>query len=197
MYAPAYDLRSLVHQMRPSYWKEYSVDKIPPERRKHFFTDRDVMPFSPYQITAYHDGTLFDLGGLTLEAIWTPGHSAGCCAFLLKEDRMLFSGDTVTAIHGSMAELEDEYQPYPEYITMPAYEQGLQKLTDRMDEYDAVFPAHGRLFVEKEIVSDMLKAAHAVIRDRDDYSYIGYHNGAIEKHRIQGLAVLTYMDSRF
>ncbi|MBR1781195.1 MAG: MBL fold metallo-hydrolase [Oscillospiraceae bacterium] len=41
------------------------------------------------------DGQRFDLGGRTLEVIHVPGHSAGSVALLDRENRLLFSGDTV------------------------------------------------------------------------------------------------------
>ena len=40
-------------------------------------------------------GDLFDLGGLTAEVIELPGHTPGGICVLLREDRMLFTGDSI------------------------------------------------------------------------------------------------------
>ncbi len=47
------------------------------------------------KVHTFRHGDVFDLGGLTLEAIHLPGHTEGSAIFLLKEDRMLFTGDAV------------------------------------------------------------------------------------------------------
>lgn len=47
-------------------------------------------PFEPM-----HGGDIFELGGLTLEVYECPGHTAGSVLLLLKEDRILFTGDAI------------------------------------------------------------------------------------------------------
>ena len=42
-----------------------------------------------------HEGMRFDLGGVTLELIETPGHTAGGISVLWRERRLLFVGDAV------------------------------------------------------------------------------------------------------
>lgn len=42
------------------------------------------------------EGDLFDLGGLTAEAVSLPGHSAGSMGLLLREERILLVGDAVS-----------------------------------------------------------------------------------------------------
>ncbi len=39
------------------------------------------------------DGQVFDLGGRTVETVYTPGHSPGSCCFIDRQTRILFSGD--------------------------------------------------------------------------------------------------------
>ena len=40
-------------------------------------------------------GDVIDLGGLTLETLELPGHTPGSVCFLLREDRILFTGDSI------------------------------------------------------------------------------------------------------
>lgn len=44
------------------------------------------------------DGDKRDLGGISLEAVFTPGHTAGCIALLSPERKALFTSDTVMAV---------------------------------------------------------------------------------------------------
>lgn len=41
----------------------------------------------------YDDGAVFDLGGVRVRAIHTPGHTRGHCVFLIEPDGVLFLGD--------------------------------------------------------------------------------------------------------
>ncbi len=40
-----------------------------------------------------NEGDVIDLGGRTLEVYFTPGHTAGSCSFLDRDNRILFTGD--------------------------------------------------------------------------------------------------------
>lgn len=46
-----------------------------------------------------HDGDKFNIGGISIQAIFTPGHTAGSTCYLLsqKEQMLLLSGDTLFA----------------------------------------------------------------------------------------------------
>ena len=48
------------------------------------------------QTVAIAEGDVFDLGGLTVEAVSLPGHTAGSMGYLVRELRLLFTGDAVT-----------------------------------------------------------------------------------------------------
>ena len=52
--------------------------------------DRDMPPFRDI-----HSGDVVDLGGRTLEVFALPGHTPGGILLLLREDRILFTGDSV------------------------------------------------------------------------------------------------------
>lgn len=57
-------------------------------------------PFKPIK-----DGDIIDLGGLTLDIISLPGHTPGGICLLLKEDRILFTGDSIN--HGVWMQLNE------------------------------------------------------------------------------------------
>lgn len=47
-------------------------------------------------LTDLTEGMVFDLGGVTLEAVSLPGHTAGSMGLLLREDRILLVGDAIS-----------------------------------------------------------------------------------------------------
>ncbi len=93
-----------------------------------------------------NEGDVFDLGGITLEAIAIPGHTKGSMAFYCPEKKALFSGDTVMknhrVIYGQSLEISGEPE---EFI------RGLGNAEKR--DIVEVWPAHGDAPVEKEYIT--------------------------------------------
>lgn len=64
------------------------------------------------RIRSLEEGDCFDLGGVTIEAVALPGHTAGSMGFLVRERGVLLSGDAVTPI---MCLFLEESLGVPEY----------------------------------------------------------------------------------
>jgi glyoxylase-like metal-dependent hydrolase (beta-lactamase superfamily II) len=81
------------------------------------------------------DGAMLSVGGLTLEAVHTPGHTLGSICIYVGEERALFTGDTALGL-GTVAILP------PPHGDMRLYLQSLERLKG----YDAalMLPGHGR-----------------------------------------------------
>jgi glyoxylase-like metal-dependent hydrolase (beta-lactamase superfamily II) len=81
------------------------------------------------------DGELIDLGDIRIEAILTPGHTAGSVSYMtdISGKRGLFSGDTVF-YKGFISLLSPPFSSYD------LYRQGLEKLADK--HVDGLFPSH-------------------------------------------------------
>ena len=64
-------------------------------------TKRFGVPCNPYQVDeVFQDGEEKDVGGISVKAILTPGHTAGSCCYLVTAKdggRYLFTGDTLFA----------------------------------------------------------------------------------------------------
>jgi ribonuclease/clavin/mitogillin len=84
---------------------------------------------------AIADGAILNVGGLTLEAVHTPGHTLGSVCIYVGEERALFTGDTALGL-GTVA-----ISP-PPHGDMRLYLQSLE----RLKRYDAtlMLPGHGR-----------------------------------------------------
>ena len=68
--------------------------------------------FPEAQRRFFREGEVFDLGGLQVEAIAVPGHTAGSMVFLLQGHDLLFTGDAVGSGHGVWIFNEDAFNNY-------------------------------------------------------------------------------------
>ncbi len=79
------------------------------------------------------DGDLYDLGGLTLEVVFAPGHTLGCLAIHIRERNALITTDTVMGISTTVIR--------PTEGDLAAYSRTLERFL----ELDArtLYPGHG------------------------------------------------------
>jgi hydroxyacylglutathione hydrolase len=86
------------------------------------------------------DGDIVDLGGVTLEVIHTPGHTAGSICLFEPESKSLFSGDTVFADSVGRTDFKggSSYE----------LERSVRRLAGFAAERDVanVYPGHGQAF---------------------------------------------------
>ncbi len=88
---------------------------------------------SALRLLPLRDGQCFDLGGVSIECIAAHGHTPGSMAILVKEDRLLITGDAAnryTMIAGCPVEI---------------FLESLRKLQARAGEYDAIYASHAVL----------------------------------------------------
>lgn len=85
------------------------------------------------------DGMQIEIGKNTLEVVFTPGHTEGSVCFLSKEDKVLFSGDTMFRESVGRCDLPGGDMP----TLMNTIKEKLMVLED---DYK-VLPGHGHLLV--------------------------------------------------
>lgn len=87
------------------------------------------VPFRPLA-----DGQIFELGGRSLEVIATPGHTKGSVCLLDREQRNLFSADTVCD--------QGVLLFFPHSASVEEYLGSIKALKRRGEEYDRIWPGH-------------------------------------------------------
>lgn len=92
-------------------------------------------PACDFTTTDVEDGMVLDLAGIRFEVIATPGHTPGGVCYLDREDRTLFSGDTLFA--GTIGRTDFMYGEYDDEIRSV-----MEKLMI-LDTDTRVFPGHG------------------------------------------------------
>ena len=80
------------------------------------------------------DLQVVELAGFSVQMIETPGHTVGSCCYYLKEEGVLFSGDTV--FQGSVGRTD-----FPEGSTA-AIVRSLHRLLDTLPDETEVYPGH-------------------------------------------------------
>ena len=80
------------------------------------------------------DLDVFEVAGFSIQMIHTPGHTKGSCCYYLKDEDVLFSGDTVFC--GSVGRTD-----FPGG-SMAQIVRSLHKLVDSLPEETEVFPGH-------------------------------------------------------
>jgi glyoxylase-like metal-dependent hydrolase (beta-lactamase superfamily II) len=80
------------------------------------------------------DGTEFTAAGLRFGVIHTPGHSRGCVCYLIKNERVLFSGDTLFRLSAGRSDL-------PGADPSELYDSIVQKIFTLDGDY-TVYPGH-------------------------------------------------------
>lgn len=138
------------------------------DEKKPFFTYKPIS-----------DGDSWDLGGRILEAIHTPGHSAGSVCFLDKKNRILFSGDTVNKgiiIINRPEGTEKE---------LAIYRDSIAKIWARQEEFDQLAIGHDGILIDKSIVKDYLDLANSIIDGSvvGQYEEVGIRKGVVARLR--------------
>lgn len=81
------------------------------------------------------DGEVFEAAGFAIEMIDTPGHTEGSCCYYLKEENVLFSGDTL--FEGSVGRTDLATG------SMKALLRSIQEKLSPLPDETAVYPGHG------------------------------------------------------
>jgi glyoxylase-like metal-dependent hydrolase (beta-lactamase superfamily II) len=107
----------------------------------------DIMSFVPWPGFGPYDsydadhtvtgGETLELGGLTLDVHFTPGHSPGHVTYAIRDENALFSGDVL--FQGSVGRVDLPGGDWPTLL------RSIESLIDAYPEEATVYPGHGPL----------------------------------------------------
>ena len=136
---------------------------------KYNFT---MPPFKPIK-----EGDVIDLGGKTVEVYELPGHTAGGIVLLLKEDRILFTGDS---INHHLWMMLDGCSPMEEFI------KNLDRLMFLEDKADFILHGHARDFDDISLMRCLrqgaLEISEGKTSDDEPYEWFG---GIAKQHHFK------------
>ena len=101
-------------------------------------------------------GTVFELGGRTIEVIHTPGHSLGSVCLLDRENRLLFTGDMCN--DSLLLNCGDSSS------TVKVYNESMRRLWAREKEFDFICLGHDALDkADKTMITDYIEATDLLL----------------------------------
>lgn len=116
------------------------------------------MPYPDYEMVGVEDGYVFELGGRSVEVLYTPAHCDSSLMFIDHGRRLLFSGDEFDAGQANMSKLG----------SVEAFHAHLIRLQSRRGEFDFIMPNHNGCPICPEYLDDFEAAARHVVEGRPD-----------------------------
>ena len=115
-----------------------------------------------------HGGDVIDLGGKTLEVYDLPGHTPGGILLLLKEDRILFTGDSIN--HHLWMQL-------PECLSMRAFLAELDKVMFLEEKADHILHGHASGYDDISLLRHLRAGVQELVEGKTDadqpYAWFG------------------------
>ena len=152
--------------MNPLDAEVYEEHSSPDFRRKEMASHAQIcdipenayVPAAEKPFLPLEDGQVFDLGGITLEAIWTPGHTPGMTMILIREERMILFGD------GCGLEV---LLVFPSSSNVSQYRATLMKIKPFEDRYDRIIRNHGTCESPKELLDNCIACCDDILAGTD------------------------------
>ncbi len=127
------------------------------------------MKLGDFAIKPMSEGDVFDLGGVKLEVFDCPGHTKGSVCLLDREDRVLFSGDSIN---------RHCWMQVADSTSLEQFYTSLGRLEAIRGEYDTIYCGHTTTGDDASLYDEHMAAVKEVIdgvgRESDgDYTYFG------------------------
>lgn len=106
-------------------------------------------------IIPVYEGDTIDLGERILEVIHLPGHTPGSITLLDRYNRCLIGGDPI--------QTGGDIFMFGEDRDLQAYCFGLSRLLDRTADFDQIYPSHGDLPVNKDVIPTLIEGAKRIL----------------------------------
>ena len=140
---------------------------------------RRRMEEKPAELCPLREGDVFDLGGITLEVIETPGHTPGDICLLDRKHRGLFAGDTPGDIAlydraagllfsgDSMVQSMDVLLVVPQTVSVEAYARSLRRLA-ALEGLKGFCSGHDQRLMPRSFLLDCLACAEGILAGTAD-----------------------------
>lgn len=138
-----------------------------------------IPPVEP--TTLLEEGQIIDLGGRTLEVLYTPGHSPDSICLLDEKNRILFTGDTF---------FPGPLYAFGEDVSLDLYMASISNLIKRHDEYDYLCSGHNDPWVKGDVLFKVDKAFSDIIAGNGEYK----EDKGIRRYYFEGFDILIRAD---
>lgn len=170
------DMNYLKYLRKGKYWDD-TKDKFMNQgfSEDEFIMNKETNPIIKYappgdtEYTAVEDGHVFDLGGIKLKTISTPGHTPGHMCLYVEEERILFSGDHI------IFDITPNLSPLPGITdSLGSYLESLEKLKEL--EVEHTLSSHrSAMGDDKKRINEIIE--HHIERLDEAYSIVENSKG--------------------
>lgn len=121
----------------------------------------NMQPNIDFSITKdLKDKDEFELGGITLKAVYTPGHTKGMTMILIKEERTILFGDGCGV---------GVLMFTPDSTSVEEYKDVLINLKNNYENsYDKIIRNHGTYQSEKDLLDNVIECCELIMERKDD-----------------------------
>lgn len=137
-------------ETRKAHFVESELTRDIPENE---YNPVRTAPFLPLK-----DKQLFDLGGVTLEAIAAPGHTPGMMMVLIQEERMILFGDGCGL---EVLMCFETSSPISSYLSVLKY------IKTYESRYDRIIRNHGTCESPKELLDNVIECCEDILNGTD------------------------------
>ncbi len=113
-----------------------------------YFDEEKYLNGGTGRLVPVKEGDIFDLGGITLEVIEVPGHTAGSISLLYREEKMLYAGDAMN---------QHLWLFLPESLPVSVYIETLKKAA--AVDFEKLLVSHSQILFDKAILNDFMDLA--------------------------------------
>jgi glyoxylase-like metal-dependent hydrolase (beta-lactamase superfamily II) len=159
------------------------------------FDRKDLPTFKKYEIVGVPDGYNFNLGGdYEVELVFTGGHAEQHAMYLDKKGGYLFAGDVICSDVTGCGNGGG-------YANLTTYRDALNKLVDRLDEFEYIFPMHFMVNLENNLVVTLRNTLNEIITDPTCFDYTvervrGNGTTMLRMHKfIPGFSTIAYTEN--
>ncbi len=120
------------------------------------FARKHIMPYqTDYPIEPINEGDVIDLGGVMLEPIHVPGHTAGSLVYLDRAGKNAFCGDAVNP--------RSSIGMFPGSPTVRDYCAALERLLSLTEDIERYYVGHRLYAFSRADVQDVLQCAREIV----------------------------------
>ncbi len=122
----------------------------------------------PAKFIPITEGEVINLGGIQLQVFELSGHTPGGIVLLDKNDRILFTGDSILA---------QTWMQVPEALPMKQFLSSLQKIQSIRSEFDYILTGHSREIEDASLYEHQIRAVQEVCEENNEndveYTWFG------------------------
>ncbi len=146
--------------MHPACGPDQDETEALPDFREVIYED---LPQFETRRSFVKEGDVFDLGGVSLEILETPGHTPGCISILDRTHRVLFCGDLICSNAHNVWMLD--HLPWAKFstVSLECYLRSLHKIESLEEYYDGFLGGHDNHLLGKEYLSELIRMVSSIL----------------------------------